>query len=116
MLFGRMHALHEIAAFVAASQSISIVGPRKIGKTSLIYSLIRPSTWPDLRLDAHNLFIYLDCEVLAEGAHAEIFGQFAAEIVAALDECGLEPEPSLEAAIGRPTRLTFEAAVRKLNQ
>jgi serine/threonine-protein kinase len=116
MLFGRMHELREIAAFVAASQSVSIVGPRKIGKTSLIYSLVRPSSWPDLRLDTNNLFVYLDCEVLGEGAHAEIFGQFAAEMIAALDERGLDPEPALEAATARPTRLTFEAAVRKLNQ
>jgi eukaryotic-like serine/threonine-protein kinase len=116
MLFGRTHELREIAAFVAASQSVSIVGPRKIGKTSLLYSLIRPSSWPDLRLDTNNLFVYLDCEVLGEGAHAEIFGQFAAEMVAALDERGLNPEPALEAAVARPTRLTFEAAVRKLNQ
>jgi predicted Ser/Thr protein kinase len=116
MLFGRRHELHEIAAFVAASQSVSIVGPRKIGKTSLIYSLIRPSSWPDLRLEANNLFVYLDCEVLGEGAHAEIFGQFAAEMIAALEERGLPQEPALEVAIARPTRLTFEAAVRKLNQ
>jgi serine/threonine-protein kinase len=116
MLFGRMHELREIAAFVAASQSVSIVGPRKIGKTSLIYSLIQSSTWPDLRLDANNLFVYLDCEVLGEGAHAEIFGQFPAATIVALDERGLEPEPALEAAATRPTRLTFEAAVRKLNQ
>jgi eukaryotic-like serine/threonine-protein kinase len=116
MLFGRMHELREIAAFVAASQSVSIVGPRKIGKTSLIYSLIRPSTWPELRLDANNLFVYIDCEVLGEGAHAEIFGQFATAMIGAIDERGLEPEPALEAATTRPTRLTFEAAVRKLNQ
>jgi predicted Ser/Thr protein kinase len=116
MLFGRRHELHEIAAFVTGSQSISIVGPRKIGKTSLIYSLLRPSSWPDLRLDADNLFVYLDCEVLGEGAHAEIFGQFAAEMIAALEERGLAPEPALELAVARPTRLTFEAAVRKLNQ
>jgi eukaryotic-like serine/threonine-protein kinase len=116
MLFGRTHELQEIAAFVAASQSVSIVGPRKIGKTSLIYSLMRPSSWADLRLDADNLFVYLDCEVLGEGAHAEILGQFAAETIAALEERGLAPEPALEAAAARPTRLTFEAAVRKLNQ
>jgi serine/threonine-protein kinase len=67
-------------------------------------------------LDATNLFVYLDCEVLGEGAHAEIFGQVAAEMAAALDERGLDAEPSLEAAVVRPTRLTFEAAVRKLNQ
>src|SRR5262245_17138911 len=116
MLFGRRHELLEIGAFVKASQSVSIVGPRKIGKTSLIYSLVHPSNWADLRLDANNLFVYIDCEVLGEGAHAEIFGQFASEMTAALTERSLDPEPALEAAVARPSRLTFEAAVRKLNQ
>jgi len=116
MLFGRTHELREIAAFVAASQSVSIVGPRKIGKTSLIYQLMRPATWPGLGLGEDNLFIYLDCETLGEGAHADIFEQFAAEIAAALVERGLPPEPALAAAQTKPTRLALEGAIRKLNQ
>lgn len=116
MFFGREHELQEIAAFLAGNQSVSMIGPRKIGKTSLLFHLLRPEIWPTIGLDERNLFIYLDCEVLGEGGHAEIFGQFAAEMAAALDERGLPPEPALETALTRPTRLSFEAAVRKLNQ
>jgi len=116
MLFGRTHELHEIAAFLRGTQSVSIIGPRKIGKTSLLLQLMRPAAWPGLGLGDDNLFVYLDCEVLGEGAHAEIFGQFAAEIAAALEERGLPPEPALDAAAAKPTRLALEAAIRKLNQ
>ncbi|MBN1177603.1 MAG: protein kinase [Anaerolineae bacterium] len=116
MFFGRVHELNEIAAFLRGNQSISIVGPRKIGKTSLLFHLTRPASWPELGLGEDLLFTYLDCEVLGEGDHAEIFRQFAAEMVAALDERGLPPEPVLEQAQEQPTRLSFERAVRKLNQ
>jgi hypothetical protein len=115
MLFGRAHELQEIAAFICGTQSVSIVGPRKIGKTSLLMELRRPAAWNGLGLSEDNLFVYIDCEVLGALTHAEIFGQIAGEIVAALEEHGLAAEPALERAIAVPTRLALEAAVRKLN-
>jgi tRNA A-37 threonylcarbamoyl transferase component Bud32 len=116
MFFGREHELREIVAFLNGNQSISVVGPRKIGKTSLLFHLMRTETWPTLGMSPNNVLVYLDCEVLGEGGHEEIFGTFAAEIAAALDERDLEPEPTLQAAIEQPTRISFERAVRKLNQ
>jgi tRNA A-37 threonylcarbamoyl transferase component Bud32 len=116
MFFGRTHELNEIAAFLRGNQSISIVGPRKVGKTSLLFHLMRPETQAELGLGEDTLFAYLDCEVLGEGGHEDILAQFAAEIAAALDERGLPPEPALERAVDKPSRLSFEGAVRKLNQ
>ncbi|MEW5869964.1 MAG: protein kinase [Chloroflexota bacterium] len=116
MFFGRELELREIIAFLNGNQSVSIVGPRKIGKTSLLFHLMRTENWPALGMQPENLLAYLDCEVLGEGGHEEIFATFAAEIAAALDERGLPPEPILESAIDQPTRLSFERAIRKLNQ
>jgi hypothetical protein len=116
LLFGREHELQEIAAFIRGTQSVSIVGPRKIGKTSLLMELMRPAAWAALGLSAENLFVYVDCEVLGEGGHAEIFGQLANQIAAALEERELPAEPALAGAADRPTRLALEAALRKLNQ
>ena len=45
MFLGRTHEMNEIAAFLRGNQSISIVGPRKVGKTSLLFHLMRPTTW-----------------------------------------------------------------------
>src|SRR4030065_141505 len=42
MFFGRDHELREIANFLKGNQSVSVVGPRKIGKTSLLFHLMRP--------------------------------------------------------------------------
>ena len=114
MFFGREHELNEVAAFLRGNQSVSIVGSRKIGKTSLLFHLMRPTA--GLGLDETFLFVYLDCEVLGEGSHEEIFGQFAVEIAEALHERGLPPEPALEEATDKPGRLAFERAVRRLNQ
>jgi serine/threonine protein kinase len=77
---------------------------------------MRPETWPGLGLNNQNLLVYLDCEVLGEGRHEEIFGQLAVGMAATLEEQGLPPEAALESAIARPSRLGFEGAIRKLNQ
>jgi DNA-binding CsgD family transcriptional regulator len=116
MFFGRSRELTEIAAFLRSNQSVSIVGPRKIGKTSLLFHLMRPETWSDLDLEVNSLFTYLDCEVLGEGGPAEIFGQYANEMTLALAERDLPPEPALDKVLAKPTRLAFEGAVRQLNR
>jgi len=116
MFFGRENELREIAAFLRGNQSVSIVGPRKIGKTSLLFHLMRPPTFTSLGLDENFLFVYLDCEVLGDGSHEEIFGQFAVEIAEALHERGQAPEPALDEAADKPGRLAFERAIRRLNQ
>ena len=51
MFFGRRQELNEITAFLRGNQSISIVGPRKIGKTSLLYHLMRASTRKEYQLE-----------------------------------------------------------------
>jgi serine/threonine-protein kinase len=116
MFYGRNAELWEIASFIGGNQSIAVVGQRKIGKTSLLFHLMRPETRESLGLGPENVLTYLDCEMLGQSSTDEIFGQFANEIAAAMGEMGLDSEPALETAIAKPTRLAFEAAVRKLNQ
>lgn len=116
MFFGRTDQLTEIAAFMRGNQSISIVGPRKIGKTSLLFHLMRPAVRESLGLGPEYLMAYLDCEVLGESPTDEIFGLFAAELSASLESAGQPPEPTLDRVQEKPTRLAFESAVRKLNQ
>jgi len=114
--YGRRHELNEIGAFLKGNQSISLVGPRKIGKTSLLFHLLRKETRKRLELDQEYLFVYLDCEVLGDGGHEELFGQFAAEIEATLDLYQLPIDPVISSAVSQPGRIPFERAVRWLNQ
>lgn len=116
MFFGRIHELNQMAAFLHGSQSVSIVGARKIGKTSLLFHLMRSETGQKIGLDDSFLYVYLDCEVFGDCPHAEIFQQFSMEIAHAMEERQMTEEPTLERAIEFPTRLSFETAVRKLNR
>jgi tRNA A-37 threonylcarbamoyl transferase component Bud32 len=116
MFFGRVQELNEISAFLRGNQSVSIVGPRKIGKTSLLYHLMRPTSWTHYNLGEDNLFVYFDCEVLGDLDHNQLFGEFASEIEISLDERDLPPEPDLEKAIADPSRLAWERALRRLNK
>jgi hypothetical protein len=116
MFFGRTAELNEIAAFIKGNQSVSVVGSRKIGKTSLLFHLMRPETRTSLGLGDEYLFVYIDCEVLGEGSHDDVFGQLASEIAEGLFERNLPEEPTLAEAMAHPNRLAFERAVRRLNQ
>jgi len=116
LFYGRVHDLNEIGTFLRGNQSVSLVGPRKIGKTSLMLHLMRAETMAALRIGGGNLFVYMDCQTLSSGQHDEIFAHFYTEIAAALRAHGLQPEPALKAAVSKPTRFAFEGALRKLNQ
>lgn len=111
MFFGREHEIEEIAAFVRGNQSVSIVGSRKIGKTSLLFRLGQSP-----QLDDGTLFCYIDCESLGDLTVDNIFGQLAFEINETLQARDLPGEPALTAAIAKPGRMAFENAIRKLNQ
>jgi hypothetical protein len=116
MFSGREYELNEIGAFLHGNQSISIVGPRKIGKTSLMLHLMRPETMATLGIGRENLFVYIDCQALSSGRQDEIFAHFCSQVAAALRTQGLQPEPALKAMVSKPGRSTFETALRKLNQ
>ncbi len=115
MFFGRKNELLEIANFLGGDQSVSLVGPRKIGKTSLLFHLLRPEIARELGIGEGRLECYLDCEALGEESPAGVFQQFAAELSAELESGGAPEEPELRKACAAPTRLAFESAVRALN-
>jgi tRNA A-37 threonylcarbamoyl transferase component Bud32 len=116
MFFGRKNELLEIANFLGGDQSVALVGPRKIGKTSLLFHLLRPEIAGELGIGAGRLVCYLDCEALGEESPAGVFQQFAAELAAELESGGAPEEPELRKACASPTRLAFESAVRALNR
>jgi tRNA A-37 threonylcarbamoyl transferase component Bud32 len=116
MFFGRQETLRQIAEFLNGNQSVSLVGPRKIGKTSLLYHLMRPQTAQELGLGENRLFCYMDCEGMGTDSPAEVLQQFAAELHSELELRGGPEEPALEAACANPSRLAFEGAVRALGK
>jgi len=114
--FGQSRILEEIAGYLCHNQSVSVVGPHGAGKTSLLIDLSRPEVRSRFGLGDDHLVAYLDCHMLRSSSHQQIFAQFCTELGAALRACGVEPESALEAGVAHPTRLSFESAVRRLNQ
>jgi hypothetical protein len=80
----------EIANYLRADQSVSVVGPRRIGKSSLLQHLRRDSTRAAVLMGPENLLVYQDCAVLAGGPETEVHAQLCMEISTAL---GLWPGP-----------------------
>ena len=113
---GREHELHEIAGFLRGNQSVSIVGPRGIGKSSLLLHLMRPETTGTLQIGNENLFVYVDCRALNRCRHDEIFGHFSTEAAAAVRNRKFPAETALRAATSEASRSSFEVFVRALNE
>jgi hypothetical protein len=115
MFFGRKNELAEIADFLRGDQSVSLVGPSKIGKTSLLFHLMRPAVAEELGLGDGRLVCYLDGHGLGEESPPGVFRQMAAGLIAEMESRSLPTEAELRKACASPSRLAFESAVRALN-
>ncbi|NNJ11009.1 AAA family ATPase [Chloroflexales bacterium ZM16-3] len=79
--FGRERELRQILNLLRGGQCISIVGPRRIGKTSLLMHLARPHVQQSHDLEPGSLqMMYVDCESCGMLTPDELFGVFAREI------------------------------------
>jgi len=64
---GREAEVKQVLEMLSQRQSVSITGPRKIGKTSLLLYLSQQEVMRQHRLDpARQLFVYVNCEGLGE--------------------------------------------------
>jgi DNA-binding winged helix-turn-helix (wHTH) protein len=63
--YNRERETKRILQMLGKRQSVSITGPRKIGKTSLLFHLSRPEVMQRYGLDpSQYLFVYVNCESL----------------------------------------------------
>ena len=68
--FGRTAEAQEVLRCVSRKQSVSLVGPRRIGKTSLLFHLAEPEVKAAHGLGDDYVFVYVDCQALS-GARTE---------------------------------------------
>ncbi len=114
--FGRANELSELRSFLNGGQSVSIVGPHGIGKTSLLRHLLRTTALSTPGSGEQNLLAYMAGQALSSCRQDEIFTCFCGAIAAALHAQCREREPLLEGAASQTARAAFESAIRKLNQ
>lgn len=75
--FGREAETEQVANLLVVSQSVSIVGPRRIGKTSLLYHLLSEPVRSSFGLNAPgHILALLSAEGLTSASVAEVYGAF----------------------------------------
>jgi len=113
MFFGRAQARADLSGYLAGNQSVAVVGPEQIGKTSLLRHQLRSERGAGPHSQSGGLLAYLHCAALSSGAPEDLFGVFIETLVAALDDAG---EPALDLAAAHTRRAAFEGGVRRINQ
>lgn len=108
--YGREAEITQILGLLRNGQSVSLIGPRRIGKSSLLMHLCRPQVRAQLDLDPPRaLFVLIDCQELAGSPPEEVYEML---LTGLLDEAG---DAGLEVSSGeRPG--TYRALDRILHQ
>ncbi len=71
---GREAETSQILGLLRNGQSVSLIGPRRIGKSSLLLHLSNPSIRASMNLDPSRcLFVLLDCQELAGSPPEEVY-------------------------------------------
>jgi DNA-binding winged helix-turn-helix (wHTH) protein len=109
--YGRQAETRHALRMLLNGQSVSVIGPRKIGKTSFLFHLCRSDVLREHGLDpARTLFVYVNCEDLGHLGQQALYALLAGEIAEQAAQCGQDialPE--------RPaSHLEFERAIAGL--
>ena len=112
--FGRSQEVASTLSLLRNSQSVSIVGPRRIGKTSFLLHIAHPTVLAQHNLSPDDyIFVFIDCEGLNSLDQAGFYRLILEETADQLLNQGLELELPIPEV---PTYRQFERALRQLNR
>jgi hypothetical protein len=116
--FGRERETGQALSLLGNSQSISLIGQRRIGKTSLLFHLADSAIFMQYGLSpTEHLFVYIDCGGLANLDQPDLYRLLLEEIGDALAERDLNPyKPEILKDAAPITYRAFERALRGLIQ
>ncbi len=110
---GRETEINQILGLLRNGQSVSLIGPRRIGKSSLLLHLSHQSVRASFQLDApHALFVMLDCQEMAGSPPEEVYELLFEGLMGAAEEAGL----SLQAAEQPGTYRALDRALQQVYQ
>ncbi len=90
---GRDAEINQILGLLSNGQSVSLIGPRRIGKSSLLIHVSEPDVRARARLEPpHALFVLLDCQELAGAPPEEVYELLLDGLVGAATDAGLSVE------------------------
>jgi hypothetical protein len=114
--FNRQREVSQVLGLLRNLQNAALVGPRRIGKTSLLFHLAAPAIHAGYGLSPDEyVFAYLDGEELTELDAGQIRRVMMEELVAALEAGGHEI-PTVVLSEGPLGYRAFRQAVRQLTQ
>lgn len=89
---GRQAEVDQILGLFRNGQSVSIVGPRRIGKSSLLLHLCRPEVRSNTGLQPpKSLFALVDCQELGGSPPEEVYEALLTSLLDAAQDAGLDP-------------------------
>ncbi|MCB0167377.1 MAG: winged helix-turn-helix domain-containing protein [Anaerolineae bacterium] len=114
--FGRKHETSQMLSLLGNGQSVSLVGQRRIGKTSLLFHILDPEVFTRHGLNPQeHLFVYIDCSGLSNLDQPDLYRVFLEEISDALADRELQTDQSVLAVDTQPsTYRAFERSLRQL--
>jgi hypothetical protein len=85
--YGRAHETRLALRLLRNGQCVSVVGPRRIGKTSFLLHVSNPETWKHYGFDPSRIhMIHIDCEGLSGLPPEALYEALGSEILAQLPD------------------------------
>lgn len=116
----RVHDFHnreaeisQILGLLRNGQSVSLIGPRRIGKSSLLIHLTRAEVRAQMRLDPpHALFVLIDCQEFGGSPPEEIYEALLDGLLDAAHEASM----SIEADQSPGTYRALDRALHQIHK
>ena len=112
--FGRSQEVRTALSLLANLQSVSLVGPRRIGKTSLLHYISTPSVLEDHGFNPKQfVFMFVSCAELSDLSRDEILQVMLDRARAGVKEMGFRVDATGSPARGM-TFIDFSSALSRL--
>ena len=111
--YGRTAEINQILGLLRNGQSVSLIGPRRIGKSSLLMQLCRPQVRQALGVTLETtFFVQVDCQELGGSPPEEVYEVLITGLLDAAEEVNITLEST-----NRPASYhTLDRMLRQLSQ
>lgn len=111
---GRSKEIAQILGLLRNGQSVSLIGPRRIGKSSLLLHLMRARTRADFQLaPPEALFVLVDCQELGGSPPEEVYEALLMGLLDAAEDAGIHLENASHAGSYRTLDRTLSRIYRQ---
>jgi len=91
---GRQAEINQILGLLRNGQSVSLIGPRRIGKSSMLLHLARPQTRAAYALEPPQaLFVLVDCQEFGGSPPEEVYEALLTELMDRAEDANLDVGP-----------------------